>query len=86
MNSKIFTNKKNKLAMTLTLAASCLGLIASQPAAQAYGYSTPNIMGGYDYYFDGLALECIKWIDSRIEHVLDSTRREYLNGLAKSRT
>ena len=53
MNSKIFTNKKNKLAMNLTLAASCLGLIASQPAAQAYGYSTPNIMGGYDYYFDG---------------------------------
>ena len=44
------TNKKNKLAMTLTLAASCLGLIASQPAAQAYGYSTPNIMGGYDYH------------------------------------
>lgn len=42
--------------------------------------------GKDDYYFDGLALECIKWIDSRIEHVLDSTRREYLNGLAKSRT
>ena len=36
--------------MTLTLATSCLGLLASQPAAQAYGYSTPNIMGGYDYH------------------------------------
>ena len=53
MNSKIFTNQKNKLVMTLTLDTSCLGLIASQSAAQAYGYSTPNIMGGYDYYFDG---------------------------------
>jgi len=34
--------------------------------------------GKDDYYFDGTALECFQWIDNRIEHVLDSTRRDYL--------
>jgi len=34
--------------------------------------------GKDDYYFDGTALECFQWIDNRIQHVLDSTRKEYL--------
>lgn len=34
--------------------------------------------GKDDYYFDGTALECFKWIDNRIKHVIDSARKEYL--------
>lgn len=34
--------------------------------------------GKDDYYFDGTALECFRWIDHRIEHVIDSARKEYL--------
>jgi hypothetical protein len=39
--------------------------------------------GKDDYYFDGTALECFRWIDHRIESVLDSARREYLKKTGK---
>ncbi len=53
MNFKKSASKKVSLAIAFALASSCLSIFTFSQKAHAYGYSSPNIFGGYDYYIDG---------------------------------